>query len=329
MTDVTHYDALEVSPRASPEVIRAAYKSLMQRFHPDRNPSDKTATARTVQIATAYAVLSNPAKKALYDQSLQLISARVTAVPAGSGAAAQTAAGSASPRPVRRAPTPAARAHAGKKGPGLWMAIGVAVLLVIAVIVVVKATRGTRQAPVAELQTIRATMAANTTPESLRRELFNRKQSILDEHPELLPSSMEARVQDLTARTFSLLDAPLVVWVNGGQAAGALPIELTIPSISILVGSFDAPNLLAEMARHRERLSNDLARQLAAEDPRQLGVEEVEQHLARAVAQSVSASLGVTATQGDYPTTYFESPGRYGVAKVFFPDSFRLVQQRP
>lgn len=329
MTDVTHYDALEVSPRASPEVIRAAYKSLMQRFHPDRNPSDKTATARTVQIATAYAVLSDPAKKALYDESLQTAMAGVAVQPAAPGPVAQPEAGPAPTRPARRASKPAARTGAVAKGPSLWIVVGVAVVLAVAVIVAVKAGRSTRQEPVAELQTIRATMASNTTPESVRRELFNRKQTILEDHPELMPSSTEARVQDMAARTFSLLDGPLVVWVAGGQAVGALPIELTIPSISLLVGSFDAPNLLAEMARHRERLSNDLARQLAAEDPRQLGVEEVEQHLARAVAQSVSASLGVTATQGDYPSTYFESPGRYGVAKVFFPDNFRLVQQRP
>ena len=34
----SHYDILEVSHTASPEVIRAAYRSLMQRYHPDKNP---------------------------------------------------------------------------------------------------------------------------------------------------------------------------------------------------------------------------------------------------------------------------------------------------
>ncbi|MCS6804710.1 MAG: DnaJ domain-containing protein, partial [Blastocatellia bacterium] len=36
----THYDNLKVARNAPPEVIRAAYKTLSQRFHPDRNPGD-------------------------------------------------------------------------------------------------------------------------------------------------------------------------------------------------------------------------------------------------------------------------------------------------
>jgi curved DNA-binding protein CbpA len=55
-----HYDTLEVHPRASQEVIRAAYRSLMQRYHPDRNPGDVAAAARAASIAQAYDVLSDP-----------------------------------------------------------------------------------------------------------------------------------------------------------------------------------------------------------------------------------------------------------------------------
>ncbi|WP_210546844.1 J domain-containing protein [Rhodoferax sp. PAMC 29310] len=324
---MTHYDALEVSPRASPEVIRAAYKSLMQRFHPDRNPSDEVASARAVQVAGAYAVLSDPAKKALYDKSLQPAMARLAPVHAANGYAAEAT--QVPPKPVRRTTTQPARARDGAKGPGLWAVVGTVAFLVVAAILSVKGLRGADLEPAAELRSIRASMAADTTRESLRRELYSRKQEILDAHPELLPRLTEERVQDMAARTFFLLDRPLVVWVAGGQASGALPVELTIPSISVFFGSFDAPNLLAEMARHRERLSKDLARQLASEDPRQLSNAQVEQHLARVVTRSVSVSLGVAATRGDYPSTYFESPGRYGVTHVFFPDSFRMVQLRP
>ena len=71
---VTHYDMLEVSPVASAEVVRAAYKSLMQRYHPDKNREnavngglEKTA----VQIAHAYGVLSDPKQRAAYDVELQ------------------------------------------------------------------------------------------------------------------------------------------------------------------------------------------------------------------------------------------------------------------
>lgn len=65
-----HYDILEVSPKASAEVIRAAYKSLMQRNHPDKNADAlESTTARAALIAQAYAVLSDPQQRRSYDES--------------------------------------------------------------------------------------------------------------------------------------------------------------------------------------------------------------------------------------------------------------------
>lgn len=66
----SHYEILEVSPNASPEVIRAAYRSLMQRYHPDKNPDDNRAAERAVQVVQAYEVLSDADRRAAYDLSL-------------------------------------------------------------------------------------------------------------------------------------------------------------------------------------------------------------------------------------------------------------------
>ena len=41
----THYDNLKVARHASTEMIRAAYKKLLQKYHPDRNPGDSEALA--------------------------------------------------------------------------------------------------------------------------------------------------------------------------------------------------------------------------------------------------------------------------------------------
>lgn len=68
---MSHYDTLEVSNKASAETIRAAYKSLMQRYHPDRNIGDAEATARAVSIQQAYEVLSDADKRAVYDLGLE------------------------------------------------------------------------------------------------------------------------------------------------------------------------------------------------------------------------------------------------------------------
>jgi len=67
---LSYYDILEVSPKASTEVIRAAYKSLMQRNHPDKNTDAIESTARASSIAQAYEVLSDPERRRSYDETL-------------------------------------------------------------------------------------------------------------------------------------------------------------------------------------------------------------------------------------------------------------------
>ena len=66
------YDILEVSRTASPGVIRAAYKSLVQRFHPDKNPDNPDAEERLKRINHAYDILSDPEERTAYDVMLTL-----------------------------------------------------------------------------------------------------------------------------------------------------------------------------------------------------------------------------------------------------------------
>jgi hypothetical protein len=69
MSSRSHYDVLEVSRTASPEVIRAAYRSLCLKYHPDR-ASGGDADGHMAAINAAYDVLSDPVKRALYDARL-------------------------------------------------------------------------------------------------------------------------------------------------------------------------------------------------------------------------------------------------------------------
>ena len=64
----THYDNLKVTRNAPPEVIRAAYKTLCQKFHPDRNPDNKSAEKTFLIIRSAYETLSNPEKRKRHDE---------------------------------------------------------------------------------------------------------------------------------------------------------------------------------------------------------------------------------------------------------------------
>lgn len=63
-----HYDTLGVARDADAATIKSAYRKLALRYHPDRNNGDREAEERFKAINEAYAVLSDPDKRARYDR---------------------------------------------------------------------------------------------------------------------------------------------------------------------------------------------------------------------------------------------------------------------
>ncbi|MHB1124972.1 MAG: J domain-containing protein [Ramlibacter sp.] len=66
----THYDTLQVERGASGAGVRAAYRRLAQKFHPDKHPGRSAAAAVMAQLNQAYEVLSDPAQRSAYDEWL-------------------------------------------------------------------------------------------------------------------------------------------------------------------------------------------------------------------------------------------------------------------
>lgn len=64
----THYDNLGISRNAQPEVIKAAYKALAQKYHPDKNPNNPDVERIMKIINTAYQVLIDPVRRAEHDR---------------------------------------------------------------------------------------------------------------------------------------------------------------------------------------------------------------------------------------------------------------------
>ena len=63
-----YYEVLGVEKNASADEIKKAYRKKAIQYHPDRNPGDKKAEEKFKEAAEAYDVLSNPEKRARYDQ---------------------------------------------------------------------------------------------------------------------------------------------------------------------------------------------------------------------------------------------------------------------
>ena len=63
-----YYEVLGVAKNANADEIKKAYRKAAIQYHPDKNPGDKQAEEKFKEAAEAYDVLSNPDKRARYDQ---------------------------------------------------------------------------------------------------------------------------------------------------------------------------------------------------------------------------------------------------------------------
>jgi curved DNA-binding protein len=63
-----YYSILGVDKTAKDDAIKKAYRKLAVKYHPDKNPGDKTAEEKFKEISEAYEVLGDPEKRKKYDQ---------------------------------------------------------------------------------------------------------------------------------------------------------------------------------------------------------------------------------------------------------------------
>ncbi len=67
-TKFDYYEVLGVRRNSPVKEIRAAYRKLARKYHPDLNPGDKSAEEKFKQIQEAYEILSDPKKRQMYDR---------------------------------------------------------------------------------------------------------------------------------------------------------------------------------------------------------------------------------------------------------------------
>src|SRR6202162_2016350 len=80
-----YYKALGVSKTAKPAEIKASYRKLARKYHPDANKGDASAEERFKEISEAYSVLSDEKRRKEYDEARSLFGGGFRA-PGGGGA---------------------------------------------------------------------------------------------------------------------------------------------------------------------------------------------------------------------------------------------------
>lgn len=68
-TTIDYYSLLGIKRGSSAPEIKRAYRKMVFRYHPDRNPGDGEAAAKLNQVLEAYSILSDAEKRAIYDEA--------------------------------------------------------------------------------------------------------------------------------------------------------------------------------------------------------------------------------------------------------------------
>ncbi|BDT69622.1 chaperone protein DnaJ [Comamonadaceae bacterium OS-1] len=286
-----YYDILEVVPHASPEVIRAAYKSLMQRHHPDRHPAHSGAASRASAIAQAYAVLSDPGQRAAYDARLQQL--RRPPLPADP------------PRPQPAAPRrPSAAPTTAPSNGYLWLLAAV----ILASGGLMKLLSGPTPAP---------PPAALAVPQ--RPDIPARSDTTT------VPAQ-PAEAPPPTLRRVALLAADLnVVLLSTDPGAESSRHRLSIPAVELVIGSIESDKFTESLARQKEQVVQKLADKLAHAAYSELQIDG-DRYLVPFILEALRE---ITGTQGldegaaANPTATIDTH-RYGIVAVVLPVSFGL-----
>ncbi len=70
MANKDYYDLLGIQKNASKQEIKAAYRKLAKKYHPDAHPGDKKCEAYFKEITEAYTILSDAKKRKKFDEEL-------------------------------------------------------------------------------------------------------------------------------------------------------------------------------------------------------------------------------------------------------------------
>nr|WP_315235351.1 J domain-containing protein [uncultured Albidiferax sp.] len=284
---MNYYELLEVSPNASKEVLRAAYKSLMQRHHPDKHQADSAMANRAALIAQAYGVLSDAGQRAAYDAQLKQTAVR-PALPTGYTA----------PRP-RRTAAPATTSN--------WYLWLLAIVILAAGGLMWSLSSKKKPAPPAATAMLVA--GAPALPDK----------PLSAEPAKTSPAATEVRKLSLLGSELRVVLASTEPLADGVESSRHI---LSIPAVTVEIGNIESDKFASLLTQHQDEVIQKLSEKLAYAPYAELRIEG-DKFLNRFIADALR---DITGTQGlgDKANAGSLDPNRYGVVAVSLPASFSL-----
>lgn len=293
---MNYYEILEIHPKASKEVVKAAYKSLMQRYHPDKNPDNTEAARHAALIAQAYGVISDENQRSIYDLQLKEQAEKVYA----------RATENYPVQSLRRAPQN--RQIAEKNNAWYaWLLISVILLSGFLILFLAK------EKPPQPLLPLHA-QAEGGTPAG--------KQNPADlERPPLPPPEPGQRPAGPAARTLQLSSSAMTVRLKDADQREHV---LSIPLLFVKVGSHDSEKFIRDLERRKDAISRQLGDRLAYASYEELASKgEGEKYLKKTILDALDSITGTNRFE-EYPPAGLESPGRYGAVDIILLEPFSL-----
>lgn len=301
---MNYYEILEVSQNASPGVIRAAYKSLIQRYHPDKNPGDSSIAERAALVVQAYEVLSDADKRSAYDIALReqrAVEPRARAYEA---------------RQVQVRPAAVDSTTAAADTRRFWyLCLLIALILSSGSLIILLTDAGSSVEP--DLS------GSRQPPKASRADPPGTKAAPPAAAAEPRPETAEAGAKEPPAREVQLLSR---LFVN--LRVPDKPLEdgvhvLFIPKLGVRVGTHDSESAIRHLQNRKELVVRNLTDKLAFAKYDDLIKIDGEQYLAKLILDSIGETTGTNRFE-DFPASATESPARYGAVEILLPESFSV-----
>jgi DnaJ-domain-containing protein 1 len=296
---MNYYEILEIHPKASKEVVKAAYKSLMQRHHPDKNPDNTEAAHHAALIAQAYGVISDENQRSIYDLQLKEQAEKVySRAPANDPV-----------QSLRR--TPKTRQAVEKNNAWYawyaWLLISVILLSGFLILFLAK-EKSPQPLPHLHAQAEGGAPALKQNPADLER-------------PHLPPPEPGKRPAEAAAKTIQLSSSVMTVRLKDAEQRDHV---LSIPLLLVKVGAYDSEKFIRDIERRKDAISRQLADQLAYASYEELSSkDEGEKYLKKTILDALG-SITETNRFEDYPPAGLESPSHYGAVDILLPQFFSL-----